>query len=282
MKKNNIFILLLFIFIFSKTTPSTAQTNVSGGIFSNTTWNLANSPYIIVDTVVLFPGYTLTIEPGVIVKFENDKFLEIRQSRIIALGTSTDSITFTSNSLTPSKGIYGGIFLNASLNSDFAYCNFEFADNGINAQINSLTIKNSDFRYNNRGIYYGSSYRALINECTFRYNTYGLWYVKSVIQNSKIIYNDYGIYNCYGTTVKYCIIDSNSVIGIYVPNGDSILYNEISNNNVGMKLDGGNTFSLIKGNQIENNIIGIDLFSKQNHIYCNKICSNVIYNLKYD
>ncbi len=281
--KNSInFILALLILISGNLFPSKAQTNVSGGIFSNTTWTLANSPYIIVDTVVLFPGYTLTIEPGVTVKFEDNKFLEIRQSRIIALGTVTDSITFTSNSVTPTKGIYSGILLNASLNSDFAYCNFQYADKGINTNINFLTVKHSAFSYNNRGIYNSSTQRALIQECEFRYNTYGLYYVKSSIQNCQIINNDYGIYNCYGTTVKYCIIDSNSVVGINIPNGDSILYNEISYNTIGIKLDGGNTFSLIKGNQIENNNIGIDLFSEMNRIYCNKICSNTIYDLKYE
>jgi len=44
------------------------QTNVSGGIYTNTTWTLTNSPYIVVDTVVVFPGVTLTIQSGVIVK----------------------------------------------------------------------------------------------------------------------------------------------------------------------------------------------------------------------
>src|SRR5437773_10115670 len=75
-----------------------AQTNVSGGIYANTTWTFANSPYIVVDTVVVFPGVTLTIDPGVVVKFDNNKRLDIRQASLIANGTITDSITFTSNS----------------------------------------------------------------------------------------------------------------------------------------------------------------------------------------
>src|SRR5436190_1042587 len=93
------------------------QTNVSGGIYSNTTWTLSNSPYIIVDTTVVFPGVTLTIQPGVVVEFANDIRLEIRQARVVALGTSTDSITFTSNSLTPSSGIWSGIYLNSGTSS---------------------------------------------------------------------------------------------------------------------------------------------------------------------
>src|SRR5436189_2498746 len=105
-----------------------AQTNVSGGIYANTTWTQANSPYIVVDTVVVFPGVTLTIEPGVTVKFVNGKYLEIRQGTFIAAGTVTDSITFTSNSTTPSIGIYIGIVLHTPAAITIDYCIFKYAD----------------------------------------------------------------------------------------------------------------------------------------------------------
>src|SRR2546430_15733573 len=89
------------------------ETNVSGGIYTNTTWTMMNRPYVVVDTVVVFPGITLTIQPGVVIKFANNKRLEIRQAKLVAWGTITDSITFTSNSLTPIQGVWDGIFLNA-------------------------------------------------------------------------------------------------------------------------------------------------------------------------
>src|SRR3954471_23991380 len=96
--------ILLLLFIISSV--ANAQTNVSGGIYNNTTWTKVNSPYIVTDTVVVFPGVTLTIEPGVTVKFADGKYMEIRQSNLIALGTSIDSITFTSNSISPVAGIW--------------------------------------------------------------------------------------------------------------------------------------------------------------------------------
>ena len=49
-----------------------AQTSVSGGIYSNTTWTLAGSPYFVTGSIVVFPGKTLTIEPGCIVSFTAD------------------------------------------------------------------------------------------------------------------------------------------------------------------------------------------------------------------
>src|SRR5438128_1721705 len=91
--------ILFFFFVYHFT--STAQANVSGGIYSDTTWTLANSPYIVVDTVVVFPGVTLTIEAGVTVKLADSSAIEIRQANFISQGSITDSITFTSNSATP-------------------------------------------------------------------------------------------------------------------------------------------------------------------------------------
>src|SRR5947207_499617 len=117
-------LLILFIFNFQLSIfNSFAQTNVSGGIYANTTWTLAGSPYIVVDTVVVFPGDTLTIQPGVTVKFANNKWLEIRQGVLIAIGTVVDSITFTSNSGTPTPGIWGTVSLNGG-HAYYNYCNF--------------------------------------------------------------------------------------------------------------------------------------------------------------
>ena len=45
-------VILITVFSFAVN----AQTNVSGGIFSNTTWTLAGSPYIVTNTVVVFPA----------------------------------------------------------------------------------------------------------------------------------------------------------------------------------------------------------------------------------
>jgi hypothetical protein len=48
-----------------------AQTAVSGGIYQNTTWTLAGSPYIVNSSIVVFPGNTLTIQPGVEIQINN-------------------------------------------------------------------------------------------------------------------------------------------------------------------------------------------------------------------
>ena len=63
--------LIAFIFLLTAGN-AVSQTNVSGGIYQNTTWTLAGSPYIVTGSVVVFPGKTLTIEPGCEVRFNAD------------------------------------------------------------------------------------------------------------------------------------------------------------------------------------------------------------------
>jgi hypothetical protein len=49
-------------------TPVHAATNVSGQINSDTEWTVANSPYVVSATTIN-QGATLTVDPGVVVKF---------------------------------------------------------------------------------------------------------------------------------------------------------------------------------------------------------------------
>ncbi|MEO8149429.1 MAG: T9SS type A sorting domain-containing protein [Bacteroidia bacterium] len=98
-------ILLSVFFIYEE---GMAQTNVSGFISANTTWNLAGSPYILVGNTLVSHGYILTVEPGVIVKFNTDKALQI-DGELIAIGTSANRITFTSNQPSPAAGDWAKI-----------------------------------------------------------------------------------------------------------------------------------------------------------------------------
>ena len=115
-----------------------ADTSVSGFIFTDTIWTLAGSPYIVVDNVFIDSSATLTVEPGVTVKFNNAKALQI-DGTLIARGTSSNKVTFTSNQATPAAGDWHYIlFTDSSVDATFdgndeyvsgsilEYCRVEF------------------------------------------------------------------------------------------------------------------------------------------------------------
>jgi hypothetical protein len=217
---------------------ATAQTNVSGGIYANTTWTLNNSPYIVTDTIVVFPNVTLTIEPGVVVKFDNTKYMEIRQAQLIAIGTSTDSITFTSNSTSPTPGIWGdanngGIFLNGVLaGTSFNFVNLEYATIGINDANSNAGIKNSSFINNTQGMGYiiGMS----IDSCVFKFNFDGINNIAgSQINSCTFSNNTTGIITFSSGTIINCVVDSNQN-GIENVNGGELDNCEIDYNNAGL------------------------------------------------
>jgi hypothetical protein len=63
-----------------------SSVNVSGPIITNTTWTLADSPYILTGVVIVNEGVTLTVEPGVVVMGQLNSALLIN-GRLEAIGT---------------------------------------------------------------------------------------------------------------------------------------------------------------------------------------------------
>jgi len=108
-----IFVVLFATLAFVSVGCASAATYVSGPITSDTTWALANSPYIVVGSVLVNNGVTLTVEPGVTVKFDSDLALRI-DGLLIAQGTGDNMITFTSNQTTPAAEDWGYILFSDS------------------------------------------------------------------------------------------------------------------------------------------------------------------------
>lgn len=117
MKTKLLMIMLLAIFGMSQVAQ--AQTSVSGFISSNTNWTLAGSPYIITGNTILDSGFVLTIDPGVVVKFNTSKSLQVNGT-LRAIGNSTDKITFTSNQATPAPGDWDYILF-FDMSEDYNY-----------------------------------------------------------------------------------------------------------------------------------------------------------------
>ena len=96
-----------------------SSTNVSGVIDTDTNWHLSDSPIVVIGNITVNDGVTLTIEPGVVVKFESLKSLVVN-GILIAQGTSANPISFTSSSVSPGAGDWGFIkFTDSSTDASF-------------------------------------------------------------------------------------------------------------------------------------------------------------------
>lgn len=93
----------------SSSVVAAPYTTFQGGIYEDTTWRVADGPYLITGPVTVFPDARLTIEPGVEVRFQGFISLTIRGD-LQAIGTATAPITFTlaAPSVTPTAVTSGG------------------------------------------------------------------------------------------------------------------------------------------------------------------------------
>ena len=95
-------------FIMTLSGIAHSETIVDSHIVADTTWTKAGSPYVVTIQLDVYPDVTLTIEPGVEVKFNSGCDLDI-YGELIAVGTPTQLVVFTSSQETPSSGDWGSI-----------------------------------------------------------------------------------------------------------------------------------------------------------------------------
>jgi hypothetical protein len=187
--------LSLLLFALSILVNAQAQTNVAGGIYQNATWSLANSPYVVNGPVVVFPGVTLNIEPGVEIKINNltssNIYIETRGT-LNCVGTDTQPIKISAMYDTTNQTAWQGFICTSAqggvLNVDrfdianafkpFAYdaplanyqytnCKFRHCFEAITLG-NTVELNNCQFIDNETAVY-GWSYFT-INDCLFKDN----------------------------------------------------------------------------------------------------------------
>jgi parallel beta-helix repeat protein len=239
---------------------------VSGIITSDTIWTKANSPYNLTGNVVIDEGVTLTIAPGVTVNL-NGYYIRVNGT-LTAKGTSLDNILFNDGSIkfTPSSSSWneqtgtGSIIEKSIINSLLAtgggsptIINNEITESitvgGSSPVIskNAIDITGSAWLSSTIGIWIVEENSAYISD-----NTISGSFDTAAIQinggsptiERNLISNNYG----YGSSENY------HQTGILISNNAKpiIKQNTITNNAVGISIEGSPT-PTISNNNIEEN-----------------------------
>jgi len=198
---------------------STLATTVSGSISG--TWDVGHSPYVVTGNLTIASSDALTIQPGVEVRFAGAYRLTV-YGDLVANGTATAPITFTSHRVPPQPGDWYGIrFYNSGDDDRLTYVRVEFAQTGVDVYAGNGTaspiIEYSVIAHN---LYDGISVSADAGSRDA--------YAEPEIRNNTIAHNgDDGIY-VYGDgggdyndgyadpTIRDNAISDNSDIGIYL------------------------------------------------------------------
>ncbi|HET9571175.1 MAG TPA: right-handed parallel beta-helix repeat-containing protein [Bacteroidales bacterium] len=134
-------IFLIMVFAFMLILPTSASTALSGWINKDTVLNLAGSPYFVTNYVGISYGYTMTIEPGVVMMFNGG-------ANLLTYGNlNADQATFKSSSSTPAPGSWGSIQIGASSDTSNVYlknCNLEYGNSIVVHQKGKLRMENTN------------------------------------------------------------------------------------------------------------------------------------------
>jgi parallel beta-helix repeat protein len=119
--------------------PAARATPVQGVISQDTLWTLVDSPFIVTNDIIINANVTLTVEPGVQVRF-GGPFSMFVFGRIVAQGTTISPIVFTTND--PNGTNYWNTISIYGQQSSFTNCVIEYATNATVLKAGSLQMQN--------------------------------------------------------------------------------------------------------------------------------------------
>lgn len=285
MKKTHLSVILLII-----STLGYSQTNISGGVYENTTWSPNGNPHIAYGDVVVFEDVTLTIEPGVIIKFNSGTGLEIR-GKLIAIGNITDSIQFTSNNNSPGINSWKGIVVKGTNSQTgdghqvtLEYCIGEYASYFVDLNIayeGPYVFRNCRFSFNHQTNNDGGLPVTIFESCKFSHNQLGLGscQFESSATHCEFVNNEKGIEGF--DIVDSCYFSNNTKSAVL---GNGVVKNcIIVDNNIGVDCAFNSVSNTFIDNIVKRNNVGIKMhkfFNGYINFAGNIICDNFTYNLE--
>jgi parallel beta-helix repeat protein len=253
--------------------PQANATYVEGSIQQDTVWTLVDSPFVVVNDLIVKAGYTLTIEPGVEVKFGGAFSLEV-EGVLNAVGTAEDAIKFTSNKYEPQLGDWGTIRLvNKLQTSTIAYSVVKYATHGITFENGTAQIRDCEISYNYlSGIYITGDNIGSIEDNAIQLNEDGIYLYGTTsgitIQDNTIsanIEDGINFLSDAGTYINNVLVSSNTLssnskgINIYGNVSTSITHNSVSFNDVGIYFENVTNSLSPQFNDIYGNTNGMNL-----------------------
>ena len=259
--------------VFLSISPVSAASSVSGIISSKTTWSATDSPFQVTGHVTVASGVTLTIEPGVTVKFDSGKTLII-DGTLVAQGTSSDGITFTSSAVSPAAGDWGYIKFNSSSTGTTFDGNGDYVSGSI---LEHCIVEYAGSYAGSGGFDYYVLGAPYINSCTFTNNNgeVGAWrstgsgYDSVKITDSNFTQNDGTAIRARNATITGNTITYNTEGVSFRGYSGSVITNIVTDNvithNTGNGIFGSfdeGEVTTISGNQIrDNGGVGVQIHS---------------------
>jgi len=143
----------------------TGAVTVDHDITTSVTWT-SDKTYIINGDINIGSNSVLTIQPGTVIKFSAGSSLIVGYSSnatVIANGTASKPIIFTSTALVPAAGAWEGLFFDSHTlnNTSLSYCNILYA--GSNSGYGALNINGCDLSVTNCTVSLSGSYGIWTN-----------------------------------------------------------------------------------------------------------------------
>jgi len=171
MKKSTLLLICAFLFVIGLN----AQTTIPGGYFTvDRTLTLANSPYILAGSQDVSSTATVTIEPGVEIRFNSGAYLQV-------FGTlNAKGVKFTANAST-TKGFWDGIYVSyegysyiGSVTLDS--CTVEYAGN-LYSRKGQLNLKKCTLNnFSGHGVQISGAGKLFIENTTIKNTNFPIYF----------------------------------------------------------------------------------------------------------